>query len=190
MVLTYTSLHLRAEYRYLEKVRVQLQQARGDAPQERDERERQRKALIIIILYVLSGTFFLAGCIVIPRIFHRSPSTPSSVIMRMTNHEQFIIIFNKKIPDECAIDPALEGAAVNMIYDRNSIAWSATVPGSKPQIWGRGVSSNRTAASYPPEKHLIIIDGAGFWFDDDGQYQVYRSCGRDERQVGRIIFTD
>jgi len=89
------------------------------------------------------------------------------------------------MPKDCGVDPTLAGASVSMRYDRNSADWIATV-GGRTTEWGLGAFSQKTPTAYRPEKHILIIGGAGFWFDDD--QQVYRSCGNIERQVAKIEF--
>jgi NADH:ubiquinone oxidoreductase subunit 5 (subunit L)/multisubunit Na+/H+ antiporter MnhA subunit len=185
-VLVCTSVQLWREYHHLEEVRQKLQNARGVPPLSAKEQSHEKKWIRRVrFIYFAGFAVFFAACILIPWKFHPEESKQAEVVTRMTNNEQFTVHFNTPFPPECSMDPAWS-VGVLMKYDRNTHTWAATIAGNITE-WGYSPSSQRTEASYTPEKHLLIIGGTGFWFDDD--QKVYRSCGRSERQVGSIEFS-
>jgi hypothetical protein len=168
----HTNWHLKTEYLYSKEVEGKLLKARDTPLCSEEERKRQRQFHVYMVLYLSLISLFLVACFAISRFSQQAQSATAPVIMRMKNKQQFTVIFNNELPNECATSSTLKGAQITMAYDPTSHSWIAP-----------GLRSTKTTAAYP-EKHRLIIEGAGFWFDDDGQ--VYRSCGTDELQVARL----
>jgi len=186
LVFVSTSVQLWREFHFLEEVRQKLQDVRGilslSAEQQFDMRRRIRWVRRI---YLSGFTAFFIFCVVIPWI-HPGEIKQVEVITRMSNNEQFTVHFMTSFPPDCSLDKKLS-LGVIMKYDRNTETWTATVDGHTTE-WGLGPSSETTRAAFTPQKHLLIINGTGFWFDDD--QRVYRSCGSTEQEVGTIEFSN
>ena len=151
--------------------------------------DRQDKEAVVIAITADENPHIPGDVLMLPAI--PTPTVGLSVVGKMTNNEGFKVLFNSSFPSSCDLGSIPADSTFTMRYDRNRIAWIAIGPFGGVQAtsdWGWQNSPNRTGAPYPPERHMLIIGGGGFRFDDNGR--VFRSCDDTESQVGRIVFNE
>lgn len=179
-----TSLHLMYEFRYCQAVRERLEATRKTLrPEILSWREYRQYAWWKQTLYVLGFSTFFGACIYLPAKVHRE-----SVVSRMENSQSFKVVFSS-LPPECQQGSITPGAYFMVRYDPETIAWIATgrfAGKQSTESWGARNSQHTTSAEYKPERHILILGGAAFWFDDE--QRLFQNCGNIETRVGEIVF--